>query len=189
LPHLWCAYFFRDPVRTVPTRAGLIMSPADGTVQKIVKTVPPVALNLGSSERTRISIFLNVFDVHVNRIPIRSTVTLLHYHPGAFLNASLDKASEENERQYVTLSLTGGKTLGVVQIAGFIARRIVCTLKEGQMVAAGERFGIIRFGSRVDIYLPEGAEPLVAEGQYAVGGETVLADLERNEPARTGEKI
>jgi phosphatidylserine decarboxylase len=186
---LWCAYFFRDPVRTVPGRAGLVVSPADGLVQKIVKIVPPAQLDLGTNKRTRISIFLNVFDVHVNRIPIRGTVTLLHYHPGAFLNASLDKASEENERQHVIITMGDGRTLGVVQIAGFIARRILCTLKEGQTVATGERFGLIRFGSRVDLWLPEGIEPLVVEGQYAIGGETVLADLQATEPARTGDKI
>ena len=186
---LWCAYFFRDPIRTVPTRPGLIVSPADGTIQKIVKMVPPVSLNLGTELRTRISIFLNVFDVHVNRIPVQSKVTLLHYHPGAFLNASLDKASDLNERQQITLSLPDGKTIGVVQIAGLVARRILCTLKEGQSVTTGERLGLIRFGSRVDIYLPEDVEPLVVEGQYALGGETVFADMNSPEAARSGSKI
>jgi len=186
---LWCAYFFRDPIRTVPDRVGLIVSPADGMVQKIVKVVPPSDLNLGTAERTRISIFLNVFDVHVNRIPVQSTVTSLHYHPGAFFNASLDKASEENERQYVTLTLADGKTIGVVQIAGLVARRILCQIKEGQAVVTGERFGLIRFGSRVDIYLPENTEPLVVIGQYALGGETILADLQSAEMTRTGTRI
>jgi phosphatidylserine decarboxylase len=186
---LWCAYFFRDPIRTVPLRPGLIVSPADGKIQKITKMVPPLSLNLGTEPRIRISIFLNVFDVHVNRIPVQSNVTLLHYHAGAFLNASLDKASELNERQQITLTLADGKTVGVVQIAGLVARRILCTLKEGQQVATGERLGLIRFGSRVDIYLPEGVEPLVVEGQYALGGETVFADMHSTETARSGSKI
>lgn len=182
----WCVYFFRDPVRSVPTRHGLVLSPADGLVQKIASVVPPAELGLGDAERIRVSIFLNVFDVHVNRIPIAGKVTALHYHHGAFFNASLDKASEENERQYIGVTMNDGRTLGFVQIAGLIARRIVCDLKQGQEVASGERFGIIRFGSRVDIYLPQGAQPLVVVGQRAVGGETVLADLESAETARSG---
>lgn len=186
----WCAYFFRDPIRVVPGRAGLLVSPADGLVQKIVDVVPPVALNLGTAERTRISIFLNVFDVHVNRIPAAGTVTSLNYHPGKFLNASLDKASEENERQYITVVMDeGGASIGIVQIAGFVARRILCTLTMGQKVSTGERLGLIRFGSRVDIFLPEGVTPLVIEGQRAVGGETVLADLSLHERTRTGVPI
>jgi phosphatidylserine decarboxylase len=162
------------------------VSAADGLVHKIVKMVPPGELNLGLAERVRISIFLNVFDVHVNRIPIEGTVTALHYHPGKFLNASLDKASDENERQFITVMMNNGKSIGVVQIAGFVARRILCTLQEGQKVATGERLGLIRFGSRVDIFLPEGVNPLVVVGQYAIGGETVLADLGSTEPARLG---
>lgn len=186
---LWCAFFFRDPVRTVPTREGLIVSPADGVVQKISTVVPPEQLGLGSEERVRISVFLNVFDVHVNRIPVHSTVTGLNYFPGAFFNASLDKASEENERQHITLTLPDGKTMGVVQIAGFVARRILCQLKLNDIMATGQRLGLIRFGSRVDTYLPLGAVPLVVEGQYAIGGETVFADLNASEPQRTGVKI
>lgn len=186
---LWCAYFFRDPIRTVPSRTGLIVSPADGIVTKIVTMVPPEQLNLGAAPRVRISVFLNVFNVHVNRIPIQSTVTGLNYYPGAFFNASLDKASEENERQHVTLSLANGATMGVVQIAGFVARRILCQLKMGDALATGDRFGLIRFGSRVDTYLPEGAIPLVVEGQVAVGGETIFADLTSTETAREGVKI
>jgi phosphatidylserine decarboxylase len=182
----WCAYFFRDPVRVVPSRLGLLVSPADGLVHKIVSVVPPEALNLGASPRIRISIFLNVFNVHVNRIPMAGTVTALHYHPGKFLNASLDKASEENERQFITVEIDGGVKIGVVQIAGFVARRILCTLKTGQQVATGERLGLIRFGSRVDVFLPEGAKPLVIVGQTAVGGETILADLTNSERAREG---
>jgi phosphatidylserine decarboxylase len=186
---VWCAYFFRDPIRTVPTREGLVVSPADGVVQTIVSVVPPEQLNLGTNERIRISVFLNVFNVHVNRIPAQSTVTGLNYFPGAFFNASLDKASEENERQHITLSLTGGKTMGVVQIAGFVARRILCQLKLGDTLATGQRFGLIRFGSRVDTYLPEGATPLVVVGQVAIGGETVFADLKSSETTREGVKI
>lgn len=186
---LWCAFFFRDPIRTVPAREGLLVSPADGLVQNITRVIPSPSLNMGETERTRISIFLNVFDVHVNRIPIAGTVTSLHYHPGAFFNASLDKASEENERQYITVTTASGVSVGVVQIAGLIARRILCTLKVGQIVAGGERLGLIRFGSRVDVYLPEGVEPLVVVGQRAVGGETVLADLAGREPARAGIRI
>jgi len=185
---LWCAYFFRDPVRTIPAREGLIVSPADGLVQKIVTVVPPADLDLGSAPRTRVSIFLNVFDVHINRIPINGTVMALHYHPGAFFNASLDKASEENERQYVTLALENGDKLGVVQIAGLVARRILCHLAVGQKIVSGERFGLIRFGSRVDLYLPIGVGPLVIEGQRAIGGETVIADCQSAEPARMGVK-
>ncbi len=186
---LWCAFFFRDPVRSVPTRSGLIVSPGDGIIQKIVKAVPPSEMGLGNDERTRVSIFLNVFDVHVNRIPIAGAITALHYHPGAFFNASLDKASEENERQYVTVTAADGRTVGVVQIAGLVARRIVCNLEPGQKVATGERFGLIRFGSRVDVYLPEGAVPLVIVGQRAVGGETVFADLQSTEEVRAGVRI
>jgi phosphatidylserine decarboxylase len=186
---LWCAFFFRDPIRTVPLREGLLVSPADGLVQTITRVIPSPSLNLGETERTRISIFLNVFDVHVNRIPVAGTITSLHYHPGAFFNASLDKASEENERQYITVTTASGVSVGVVQIAGLVARRILCTLKVGQIVAGGERLGLIRFGSRVDVYLPEGVEPLVIVGQRAVGGETVLADLAGREPARAGIRI
>jgi len=186
---LWCAYFFRDPIRTVPEREGLIVSPADGTITKIMECVPPPQLGLGEMPLTRISIFLNVFDVHVNRIPIQGTVTALHYHPGKFLNASLDKASDENERQLIGITLADGKKVGVIQIAGLIARRILCTLRENQQVMTGERLGLIRFGSRVDVFLPAGANPLVCVGQYALGGETVLADLQSSEAQRTGSRV
>jgi len=184
----WCVYFFRDPSRVTPMREGLIVSPADGLVQKIVKCVPPAELELGESERMRISIFLNVFDVHVNRIPMEGSIGKLHYHPGKFFNAALDKASEENERQSIKITSPDGVTLGVVQIAGLVARRILCDLKDGQSVKTGERFGIIRFGSRVDVYLPPEATPLVIEGQRSVGGETVLCDLKSSEPHRVGTK-
>jgi phosphatidylserine decarboxylase len=185
---LWCAYFFRDPVRMVPSRPGLLVSPADGLVQKIVDVVPPSELNLGSGPLTRISIFLNVFNVHVNRISAAGTISTMHYRPGKFLNASLDKASTDNECQFITVALDSGPSIGIVQIAGFVARRILCTLKTGQKVATGERLGLIRFGSRVDLFLPVGAKPLVIVGQLAVGGETVMADLGQgsNENAREG---
>jgi phosphatidylserine decarboxylase len=185
---LWCVYFFRDPARVTPLREGLIVSPGDGVVQKIVKCVPPAELELGSEERTRISIFLNVFDVHVNRIPIEGSISALHYRPGKFLNASLDKASEENEQQMIKITTPDGLTVGAVQIAGLVARRIICTLKDGQSVKTGERFGLIRFGSRVDVYLPNEASPIVIVGQRAVGGETVLADLKSSESERVGTK-
>ena len=184
----WCVYFFRDPDRVTPLREGLIVSPADGVIQKIVTCVPPAELQLGNEPRTRISVFLNVFDVHVNRTPIEGSVSVLHYHPGKFFNAALDKASEENERQLIKITTPDGLTLGVVQIAGLVARRILCDLKLGQSVKTGERFGMIRFGSRVDVYLPNESSPLVIEGQRAIGGETILADLKSNEAERVGTK-
>jgi len=184
----WCVYFFRDPNRVTPLREGLIVSPADGVVQKICKCVPPAELELGAGERTRISIFLNVFNVHVNRIPVEGSISKMHYHAGAFFNAALDKASEENERQSIKITTPDDQTLGVVQIAGLVARRILCDLKEGQSVKTGERFGIIRFGSRVDVYLPPEVIPMVIEGQVAVGGETVLADMKSSEQQRVGTK-
>ncbi len=184
----WCIYFFRDPPRVTPTRAGLVVSPADGRVQMITKATAPSELDLGEAPLTRISIFLNIFDVHINRVPVDGTVTALHYHSGAFLNAALDKASEENERQSIALETPDGARLAVVQIAGLVARRIVCDLREGQQLRAGERFGLIRFGSRVDVFLPDGVAPLVAVGQRAVGGETVLADLTSDEAQRLGEE-
>ena len=183
---IWCAYFFRDPARVTPERDGLLVSPADGKVQMIVEATPPKELDMGDAPRTRISIFLNVFDVHVNRIPLDGTITKLHYHHGAFFNASLDKASEENERQLVKMEAEDGKEIAFVQIAGLVARRILCTLKENQQVKAGERYGLIRFGSRVDVYLPKNVTPQVVVGQRAVGGETVLADLRNTEDARKG---
>lgn len=186
---LWCVYFFRDPIRAVPEGEGLVISPADGLVQKIEKVHTPEELGLGEEEVTRISVFLNVFDVHVNRIPIKGEIYELNYRPGKFLSANLDKASEENERQAVVINTEDGKQIVCVQIAGLVARRIVCDLKEGQKVESGERFGIIRFGSRVDIYLPAGVNPLVVVGQRAVGGETILADLQGNNPARTGKLV
>ncbi len=173
----YVVYFFRDPPRVTPLRKGLIISPGDGVVCDITSITPPVEMGLGAEERTRISIFLSIFDVHVNRAPVAGAVKKLVYQEGAFLNASLNKASEDNERQFVTLQTDDGVLIGVVQIAGLIARRIVCNLKEDQAVQAGERFGIIRFGSRVDIYLPPGVQALILKGQRCVGGETILADL------------
>ncbi len=172
----WCVYFFRDPPRVTPVREGVIVSPADGRVSAITKVQAPAQLEL-EGEFTRVSIFLNIFDVHVNRVPATGTITGLHYHHGKFFNASLDKASEENERQLVKMRLENGREIGFVQIAGLVARRIVCQLGLGQRVAAGERFGLIRFGSRMDVYLPAGVEPLVLVGQRAVAGETVIAEV------------
>lgn len=185
---VWCVYFFRNPERVTPIREGLIVSPGDGVIQTITKVVPPAELELGDTERTRISIFLNVFDVHVNRIPITGSVSKLHYQPGKFFNASLDKASEENERNLIKITTPEENTVGVVQIAGLVARRILCDLTDGQSVKTGECFGIIRFGSRVDVYLPPDVASLAIVGQRAVGGETILADLKSNEPSRVGTK-
>jgi phosphatidylserine decarboxylase len=183
---LFCAYFFRDPARTTPTRPGLVVAPADGRVVSVVEAVPPVELGLGPEPRWRVAIFLSVLDVHVNRAPIDARITRIAYHPGKFLNAAVDKASDENERNGLALAMEDGRTLGVVQIAGLIARRIVCEVKEGEVLAAGQRFGIIRFGSRTDLYLPHGVQPLVMEGQRMVGAETVIADLGSAEPRRFG---
>jgi phosphatidylserine decarboxylase len=186
----WCVYFFRDPARITPTRPGLMISPADGVVQMIQPAVPPPEMNLPSGSRPlmRVSIFMNVFNVHVNRIPIDGEIVALSHRPGRFLNASLDKASEENERQSVQLRLGDGREICFVQIAGLVARRIHCDLTAGKRVRAGERFGIIRFGSRVDVYLPDGVQPLVAVGQTTIAGETVIADLNADEPSRLGER-
>lgn len=173
---LYCLYFFRDPERFPPVGENLVLSPADGLVQKIIETVPPSELALGDAPLTRISIFLNVFDVHINRVPVSGKVVVDEYRKGKFLNAELDKASEENERQCITIEHPKGR-IGMVQIAGLIARRIVCNLEDGDTVTAGERFGLIRFGSRVDVYLPAKAKIKVREGQRSVGGETVLAEL------------
>ena len=189
----WCLYFFRDPARVTPVKPGLIISPADGRVIAIKELVPDADLELGTETRIRISIFLNVFNVHVNRMPADGIVRKRLYRPGKFVNASFDKASVDNERMALVVQLTGdhpadNKTLGVVQIAGLIARRIVCTAQEGSTYKAGERYGIIRFGSRADIYLPSGVKPLVVIGQTMIGGETVLADCSSGEIERHGEE-
>jgi len=183
----WCVYFFRDPTRVTPLREGLIVSPADGKVQAIDEAAPPAELEMGTGARPRVCIFMNVFDVHVNRVPSDGTVSRMSYRPGKFFNASLDKASEFNERHSLRLTLPDGNDLASVQIAGLVARRILCTLSEGQEVRAGQRLGIIRFGSRVDVYLPKGVAPLVLVGQTAIAGETVIADIRTHEPARAGD--
>ncbi|MBA8667695.1 phosphatidylserine decarboxylase [Holosporaceae bacterium 'Namur'] len=184
---IWCIFFFRDPERVTPIEKDFVISPADGLVQRITTAKLPPELEGGDEEYTRVSIFLNVFDVHVNRIPIEGEVKILHYHPGKFFNASLDKASEHNERQSILIETLENKLVGVVQIAGLIARRIVCNLKDHEQVKTGERFGIIRFGSRVDVYLPKGIEPQVIEGQRVVGGESIIANLEGVQNKRIGE--
>lgn len=170
----WCAYFFRDPKRTVPEGEGLVVSPADGRVSMIAAVIPPAELGLSNEPLTRISIFMNVFDCHVNRAPVTGRIDNIAYRPGLFLNAELDKASDDNERNGLVID-TGAGRYGVVQIAGLIARRIVGWVRTGQTIGQGERFGLIRFGSRVDVYLPEGVIPLVGVGQRAVAGETVIA--------------
>ena len=183
---VWCYYFFRDPPRVTPLRDGLVISPADGVVSMIGPAIPPEELGLGPAALTRISVFMNVFNCHVNRLPIAGTIMKVAYRPGKFLNASLDKASVDNERNALAIRLPDGRDYAVVQIAGLVARRIVCDVKAGQTLRTGERFGMIRFGSRLDVYLPAGVQPLIALGQSALAGETVLADLASDEPARVG---
>jgi phosphatidylserine decarboxylase len=180
----YIAYFFRDPPRVTPLREGLIVAPADGRVSSIERVRPPRELGLGDEPRIRISTFLSVFDVHIQRAPVAGRIARSVYTPGTFLNAALDKASEENERRALVIATPAGFEIGVVQIAGLIARRIVTFAKEGDSVGIGERFGLIRFGSRVDLYLPPEHGPLVAVGQRAVGGETIMADLKSTEPER-----
>ncbi|MFT8245812.1 phosphatidylserine decarboxylase [Roseomonas sp. BN140053] len=180
---LFCLYFFRDPERVPPPRPDVLIAPADGRVVLVSPAVPPAELGLGEAARWRVAIFLSVLDVHVNRAPADGVVTRISYRPGKFLNASLDKASEENERNALAMRLPDGRDIAVVQIAGLIARRILCHVREGDRLGAGERFGIIRFGSRTDLYLPEGVRPLVAPGQLMIGGETVIADLSLPRPA------
>ena len=185
---LWCAYFFRDPERVTPLRAALVISPADGRISAIETVVPPPELDLPRESVTRISVFMNVFDVHINRSPVDARIAHIAYVPGKFLSADLDKASEDNERQALTLLLDDGRKLGVVQIAGLVARRIVKFVDDGDMLKAGERFGLIRFGSRVDVYLPQGAKAQVVIGQRSVAGETVFADLASTEAERAGRR-
>lgn len=173
----WCAYFFRDPDRVVPQQDGLLVSPADGVVHAIVDNADtPKEMELPKGKWTRISIFLNVFNVHVNRVPIGGTITKSIYHPGKFLNASLDKASVHNERQSLVVETADKKVYGFTQIAGLIARRIRCDIREGDAVKTGQRFGLIRFGSRCDIYVPSSLVPHVIVGQKTIAGETILAD-------------
>ena len=181
---IWCALFFRDPVRVTPVREGIVVAPADGCSAAVANAPPPPELGLSERALPRVSIFMSVFDCHVNRSPVTGRIDEIAYHPGAFLSADLDKASEDNERNSFLIS-TGTVRIGVVQIAGLVARRIVCFVRKGTSVGAGERIGMIRFGSRVDVYLPEGVRPLVAEGQSTIAGETIIADLRSGERERT----
>jgi phosphatidylserine decarboxylase len=181
---VWCTLFFRDPQRVTPQREGIVVAPADGRVSMVVQAVPPAELGLGTAPLPRISIFMSVFNCHVNRTPATGRVDRIVYRPGKFINAELDKASEDNERNSLVIATPNGQ-VGVIQIAGLVARRIVCFVREGQSMSAGERFGLIRFGSRLDVFLPEGSKPLVAEGQTAVAGETVLADFRTGDGGRT----
>ncbi len=183
---VWCYYFFRDPQRTTPMRGGLIVSPADGVVSLIEPAVPPAELGMADQPLTRVSVFMNVFNCHVNRAPIAGRISAIAYRPGKFFNASLDKASEDNERNSLCIDLPDGRQIAVVQIAGLVARRIVCFVTPGTEILTGGRFGLIRFGSRLDVYLPEGVAPMVVIGQTMVAGETVLADLTSDETARSG---
>lgn len=182
---LWCAYFFRDPPRVTPVRDGLVVAPADGRVSQIVNAVPPAELGLGVRPLPRISIFMSVFDCHVNRSPVAGRIEKIVYRAGKFLSADLDKASEDNERNALLIATPAGQRIVVVQIAGLVARRIVPFTREGETVGVGQRIGMIRFGSRVDVYLPEGTRAMAAEGQSAIAGETVLADLKAGEAGRT----
>ncbi|MGB0935531.1 MAG: phosphatidylserine decarboxylase [Alphaproteobacteria bacterium] len=182
----WVAYFFRNPKRTTPTRDGLVISPADGIVHRIIKDDPPAELEMPEGDYTRISIFLNVFDVHINRIPMAGRIVRAAYHHGQFFNASFDKASKLNERNGLVVESDDGTQIGFVQIAGLIARRIRCDVNEGDVVETGQTYGLIRFGSRADIFIPSDTAPLVIEGQRMIGGETILADFESKEPARQG---
>lgn len=184
---LWCVYFFRDPDRVTPTRPGLVIAPADGRVCLIDEAVPPVELEMGDEARPRVCIFMNVFNVHVNRAPMDGTITKIAYRPGKFFNAELDKASEHNERMSLAMQTATGQSIAFVQIAGLVARRILCQVKEGEHLQAGQRFGLIRFGSRVDVYLPKGTQPFMAVGQLTTAGETVIADLNADETKREGE--
>jgi phosphatidylserine decarboxylase len=181
---LWCVYFFRDPQRVTPIRDGIVVAPADGRVSRVTNALPPKELELGERPLPRVSIFMSVFDCHVNRSPVAGKIERIVYHHGAFLSADLDKASENNERNSLVIA-TGKGRIGVVQIAGLVARRIVCFVGKGAAVGPGERIGMIRFGSRVDVYLPDGVNPLVAEGQTAIAGETVIADLRAADAQRT----
>ena len=173
----WMAWFFREPARVTPRAPGLVVAPADGTVSAVVEAMPPAELGLASERMLRISVFLSVFDVHVQRLPVDGEIRAIHYRPGKFLSADLDKASEDNERNSMLVTTPGGQDIVVVQIAGLIARRIVCSVAEGDKAVAGATYGLIRFGSRVDTYVPLGSRVRVESGQHTIGGETVLADL------------
>jgi phosphatidylserine decarboxylase len=181
---LWCAYFFRDPARVTPVRGDLVIAPADGRICFVGRVVPPPDLGLGGAPMGKISIFMNVFDCHVNRSPIEGRIVRIAYRPGLFLNADLDKASEDNERNGLVIESRAG-LFGVVQIAGLVARRIVCFAREGARLGAGDRFGLIRFGSRVDVYLPDRARVIVGLGSRCVAGETVVASIGVDEAQRS----
>ena len=183
---VWCYLFFRDPDRITPEIKDVVVSPADGIVQMITKVKAPKELGLEGQEFTRVSVFMSVFNVHVNRSPAEGKITKAVYIPGKFLNATLDKASKDNERQLLAMKTKSGKEIAFVQIAGLVARRILCEAKEGQEYKAGERFGLIRFGSRLDVYLPEGVEPQVCLGQTMIAGESVIANMKSNASAVTG---
>ena len=176
LATIWCAYFFRDPPRVTPVRDGIVIAPADGRVSQVTSAAPPSDLGLGSKPLPRISIFMSVFDCHVNRSPVAGKIEKIVYRPGKFFSADLDKASADNEHNSMVIA-TAGARIAVVQIAGLVARRIVCFVRTGDSINTGQRLGMIRFGSRVDVYLPGGTPPLVAVGQTSIAGETVLADL------------
>lgn len=183
---IWCYYFFRDPTRVPPAREGLIISPADGIVSLIEPAVPPAELGMPSEALTRVSVFMSVFNCHVNRTPIAGEITAIAYRPGKFLSAELDKASDDNERNSLRIRMQDGRDLAVVQIAGLVARRIVCFVEPGAVMQTGERFGLIRFGSRLDVYLPDGVEPMVNVGQTMIAGETVLAELKSSDGGNAG---
>ncbi len=181
---VWCAYFFRDPPRVTPLREGLVVSPADGYVCSVGRFVPPPELELGDEPMQRVSVFMSVFDCHVNRAPVSGRITRIAYKPGIFVNADLDKASEDNERNGFVFDTPDGR-FGAVQIAGLIARRIISFSREGENVSVGDRIGLIRFGSRVDVYMPDSAVPLVGLGSKAIAGETILADTRMNASDRS----
>lgn len=183
LATIWCVYFFRDPPRVTPVREGLVVAPADGRISQVTTASPPHELGLGDKPLPRVSIFMSIFDCHINRCPVAGRIENIVYQPGKFLNADLDKASADNERNSLVIA-TGNTRVVVVQIAGLVARRIVCFVRNGQPVSIGERFGMIRFGSRLDVYLPEGVAPIVAVGQTAIAGETVIADLKNGDAGR-----
>ncbi len=184
---VWCYFFFRDPERVTPQIDNVIVSPADGKVQMITKIKGPKELGMEKEEYTRVSIFMSVFNVHVNRAPASGTITKTSYIKGKFFNATLDKASKDNERQLLAMKTDSGKDIAFVQIAGLVARRILCFAKKGTTYKAGERFGLIRFGSRLDVYLPEGVEPQVCLGQTMIAGETIIANLNSSAPQIMGE--
>lgn len=186
---VWCYFFFRNPLRAVPAGDSLVLAPADGIVSKIADVVPPKELEIGDEPMTRVSIFMSVFSVHVNRAPMAGKITKMYYRPGAFVDVSLDKESENNERQELAMETLTGHKIAFVQIAGLVARRILTFVKEGDQLKAGERFGLIRFGSRLDVYLPKGVAVQVMEGQTAVAGETVLADINVMGDNRQGEIV